>query len=702
MVTLVERAASEPETVLRQAISGLVTARGVERARLRLAAALAHVELGEPGPAARHARLALAGAQRAGAGQLAASVRLVRAWLAVDRGRPRAALAELDRAVGLRGVELAKARCLRGAAGFVLREPVREVLTAALAGLRAEPRWRANALIVRGADACYRGQAAQGRKDFVAAQRILTELGMVERAAVCLHNQGFAALRAGDSVAALRLFEAAERAGADPLRHPEMLLDRAEALAPEEAMPVLRRAVVLLAAAEKWRKLAEAKLALARCALRGKDFAAAEAAAREAAELFRRQRRPSWTALASAVGMRAAVARGEVDLVRGARVARWCARRGWAEEAAELRLALGRAARGSVAGRRLLAGVGAGPVCWRARAELAWGQDAAGLGAGGWRGDVLRACRRGLAERWNPELAELGLAAAMTGGNPATVLRWARRCRGDDPDGPRAPALEYFLHQGWVWCGWQGRVTRQAPLADLRQELAGVRLIGGPLERLDRLLVPESPTGPVLVVAPVELAGVPWNGLPSLAGRAVSVLPPGWEPRPVRQGAPVWVAGPGLPGAEAEVRELHRRFGGELLVGATVARVLRAVARAGLVHVAAHGRGHGGCLELADGWVRVAEVLDRAGGPVVLSACGAGRALGRGRGVVVASVLDVADDRVGPMMLDLHERLRQEPPAAALAAVQAGHGHRGFVCVGQVLSLPRRSRASSRTSSRLQ
>ncbi|MCO1579348.1 CHAT domain-containing protein [Crossiella sp. SN42] len=697
VVSLVDRAATEPDLVLRQAAAGLPAARGAELVNLRLAACLAHVELGEPTPAARHARLALAAAERAGLTGLTASVRLARAWLAVDRGRPRAALAELDRAAGLRGIELAKARCLRGAALFALREPAETELTAAVAGLGEAPRWLANALIVRGADACYRGQAARGRADFAAAERVLTGLGLTERAAVCVHNQGFAALREGDPLAALRLFDAAERAGADPLRHPEMLLDRAEALEPAEALPVLSKAVTLLAAAGKGRKLAEAKVALARCALRDKDFRAAEVEAVAAAELFRRQRRPGWAALARALALRAALAAGNTPARWSAvgRAAALCARAGWAEDAEELRLVAGRAARWDgreALGRKLLGQVrGAGR--WRARAELAGG------------GEVLAVCRRGLRAGWDPELAEIGLGAALASGDARAALRWARRCRGDGASG----TVEYFVHRGEVWVGSAGRVRRMAALGEVEWELAGVRLGSGSLARLERLLLPELGSGPVVVLVPGELLGVPWNGLPSLAGREVGVLPPGWgrEPSPgaagpERLGAPLWVAGPGLPGAEAEVRELHGEFGGQLLTGsrATVARTLRAVAEAGLVHVAAHGR-HGS-VELADGRLRVAELLAVAGGTVVLSACGVGRALGRGRGVVVASVLDVADAGTGALMLELHRRLRVEPPAAALAAVQRVHGHRGFVCVGQDVSLARRSRASSRTSSRLQ
>ncbi|MCK2236659.1 CHAT domain-containing protein [Crossiella sp. S99.2] len=361
-------------------------------------------------------------------------------------------------------------------------------------------------------------------------------------------------------------------------------------------------------------------------------------------------------------------------------------------EADELRLVAGRIALQDgreALGRRLLGQIHGRATRWRARAELAKG------------GEVLRVCRRGLTARWDQELAEVGLGAALAGGDAATVLRWARRCRGDELAGPGV--LEYFVHENRVWVGYRGRVHRLAEVAEVRQEVAGLRLGGGSVERLERLLLPAAGTGPVRVLAPVELAGVPWNGLPSLAGRAVSVLPPGWQPVEGAAGAPVWVAGPGLPGAVAEVRALHRRFGGRLLAGAqaTVVRTVRAVAGAGLVHVAAHGR-QGGWLELADGRVRVAELLPRAAGTVVLSACGVGRALGWARGVVVASVLEVADAGTGAMMLALHERLRREPPAAALAAVQRVHGHRGFVCVGQAVSLPRRSRASSSTSSRLQ
>ena len=124
-----------------------------------------------------------------------------------------------------------------------------------------------------------------------------------------------------------------------------------------------------------------------------------------------------------------------------------------------------------------------------------------------------------------------------------------------------------------------------------------------------------------MVPAP-PLAAVPWGALPALAGRPVRVVPSAraWLDRPAGAAEPahrasgprasaVLVAGPGLPGAEAEVRRLTAlRPEATVLTGddAAGSEVGAALGRAGLAHLACHGTRRRdaplfSALQLADG-----------------------------------------------------------------------------------------------------
>ncbi len=242
--------------------------------------------------------------------------------------------------------------------------------------------------------------------------------------------------------------------------------------------------------------------------------------------------------------------------------------------------------------------------------------------------------------------------------------------------------------------------------------------------RLDDLLV--APVGgaveraPALVVVPTGLLhGVPWSCLPRLAGRDTTIAPSAalWA-SPVRPVPPcprvALVAGPGLPGAEAEVAALARLFpGADALFGegATAARVLAAMERADLVHVAAHGHFRAdspqfSSLLLADGPLTVYdfERIRRVPLVAVLSACDAAVAdvragdellgsaaalLGLGVRSVVAPVFSVPDDATTPLMIAFHEGLVTGlSPSAALARACARPGRAtaaaaAFLCVGR-------------------
>lgn len=381
--------------------------------------------------------------------------RLTLAWIELDRGRLAGCARQLAAAKpGLTGVELARADCLGGLLRCAAGEHADAVteLSAALPRLRGDHRWLANALVGRGTANGYLRRLAAADADFAAAAPLYERIGERTRAAACLHNRGFVALQAGDLPVALRRFGEAESAGLNPARHPEVLIDRAQALVAagltSEARPVLTRAATLLADAGRGTKLAEAMLAVAHCAARsGQRDIAADTAAR-AAVLFGRQGRTSWRPAAKAVEL-ASTGRAAPHMV--ARVAAECDRHGWSLSAAELRFAAADTAKPQVA-RALLTQVarhrhtGPAPVRalgWLARARLADNRHAvfaacrAGLSAV--RRDALTMgaweLRAGMAAH-TVALAEMGLLAALAGGRARSVLRWTDRCRAVAGDRP--------------------------------------------------------------------------------------------------------------------------------------------------------------------------------------------------------------------------------------------------------------------------
>ncbi|MGH9227061.1 MAG: CHAT domain-containing protein, partial [Acidimicrobiales bacterium] len=164
-------------------------------------------------------------------------------------------------------------------------------------------------------------------------------------------------------------------------------------------------------------------------------------------------------------------------------------------------------------------------------------------------------------------------------------------------------------------------------------------------------------------------------------------------------------AGPELPGAEAEVRQLGRLYGtAEVLTGrkATAANVLAALEGADLVHLAAHGSFRAdsplfSSVLLADGPLTVYDLERLKAVPevVVLPACDAAVAavragdellgtatalLGLGVRTVIAPVTVVPDEATASLMVALHRRLRAgQRPAEALA----GAGPQSaFICIG--------------------
>jgi CHAT domain-containing protein len=193
-------------------------------------------------------------------------------------------------------------------------------------------------------------------------------------------------------------------------------------------------------------------------------------------------------------------------------------------------------------------------------------------------------------------------------------------------------------------------------------------------------------SGPVVVVPPGRLHGVPWALLPSLRERVVSVSPSASSWLRARETAPppdnrqVLVRGPGLATGGAEVPELADRYGRPTVLEggeARVPRVLEELDGAALAHIAAHGTFRAdsplfSSLRMADGPLIVHdfERLDRSPYRIILSCCdtarfasvGADELLGLvtallplGTAGVVACSAPVNDAAVVPLMLALHK-----------------------------------------------
>jgi tetratricopeptide (TPR) repeat protein len=233
--------------------------------------------------------------------------------------------------------------------------------------------------------------------------------------------------------------------------------------------------------------------------------------------------------------------------------------------------------------------------------------------------------------------------------------------------------------------------------------------------------------GNVIVVPPGKLHAVPWDLLPCLRSRAVSVVPSATSWMRARraaiqnaaEGPVVLIRGPGLASQGAEVPHLAADYAGDIqpvVLGdgtATAARVLNAIDGAQLVHIAAHGSFRAdsplfSALRLDDGPLTVYDLERLRRGPrqLVLSSCdsgvvgpaGADEVLGLassliplGTAAIVASVVPVNDAAVVPLMIALHRGLRS---GASLAEALRDARHQcqsglvaaatgwSFICLG--------------------
>ncbi len=669
-------------------------------------------------------------------------IHLTLAWIALDRGDPRTCARHLD-ATTFTDPDRSRAECLRGL--LLCQQAAPELAITSLTRTirvlrrRGDDRWLANALTGRGIARSYASRLPAAHADFTAAHTILTAIGEPDRAAMCLHNKGFAAMLGGDPPTALHHYEQAARHGLRTTRRPEALIDRAQALLAvgltSEARTVLHSAVRLLEQCDRGSRLPEALLLAARCALRDNDSTSARTLAEHAESLFRSQHRTTWVPAAQAVALRAGAPGSPTTIALA------CDRHGHHDDAAEVRLPTRPHDIPRHHGTPRSRAIG-----WLGRARTATA-----------RRDAVAACRAGLRLHapgtWpGTDLTATALDHALTCGDARSVLHWTERRRAPlpTPTTETADALAELRaargkgeHHRIVTLEREIRrlslttrtVHTPAPsvldltnsLADKamlvfvshRDRLAAVSVLAGrvalhdlgdagltarhakslelktnpqALAHLDRLLAPADDR-PLVIVPSEELERVPWAALPSCRGRAVSVVPSvnsylEASRMPLTLKRRTWVAGPQLRHAEQEIQALQRKHGGTR--ASTADETLLAMECADVVHIAAHGVrrldlplfSH---LVLGDGPLHGHDFDRLAGAPsvVVLSACDSGLApvlLRRGVRAVIACVRAVPDDGVAGHMLDLHAALHT--PAQTLAEVQERHGDLGFLCYG--------------------
>ena len=289
---------------------------------------------------------------------------------------------------------------------------------------------------------------------------------------------------------------------------------------------------------------------------------------------------------------------------------------------------------------------------------------------------VTRPARRRLADR-DRRRRRRGARAALRPGQGAAVPRGRRgRGRGRDRSPPRR--AQKARVRAPRTAGRDGGAVR--PAGSRRARLQDM-LLGPALRHLR--------PGPLVVVPPGRMHGVPWAALPALRDQVLGVSPSAgaWlragEVPPPPGAAVVLVRGPGLATGGAEVPSLAPEYGeATVLEGgtATVSAVLKAIDGCLLAHIAAHGTFRAdspmfSSLRLADGRLTVHDLerLSRAPHRIVLPSCdsgvlapvGADELLGLaaallplGTAGIVASVVPVGDEASVPLMVSLHEGLR--------------------------------------------
>jgi tetratricopeptide (TPR) repeat protein len=420
---------------------------------------LAAFHLEDVDAATRYLHDAIRAAARARAVRVGAEARMTLAFVLNWRGRPRAALREIDLALGdLTGVERARARAQRGAI-LHHRGRIEEGLRdyqAALPVLRraGDLVWVQRVLSNRGHLYASRFDFPPAEADLREALRLCRQLELAMSEGFVLQNLGYLDTLRGDIPAALEYVDRAEeRFRSLGSQLGPLLVDRAEILLSArliaEARAAAEHAVRVCEAEGRGIVLPEARLLLARVAQLSGDLDAALHEARAAAREFARLGQPEWAAIARVRVLTIRLAADPAASVDRARIAREAAaaKGRWPGAELELRLAAARRAlrHGRVRTARSLlieasGGRRTGPATLRAGA---WHAEALLRRSSDDRRGALRAARAGLrvldahvaalgatdlrahAAAHRNQLIELGLRWAFDEGRAERVFEWA-------------------------------------------------------------------------------------------------------------------------------------------------------------------------------------------------------------------------------------------------------------------------------------
>jgi tetratricopeptide (TPR) repeat protein len=264
------------------------------------------------------------------------------------------------------------------------------------------------------------------------------------------------------------------------------------------------------------------------------------------------------------------------------------------------------------------------------------------------------------------------------------------------------------------------RLIRFARLNRARAARAGGSGEDGASAELSGRLLGDAPPAdggaPLLVTAAPRLAFVPWGALHGLQPLTWSLVVAAGivAPPPASSGGVTVIVGPDLPNGASEARRVAGHYASSALYDADAAtpqRALDALARRGIVHLAAHAGRRGddpllSWIELAGGALSNSTlVAERVrAGCVVLSACEAAAAAGdvsagivtpaaiivrRGAAAVIAATDPVHHDDAEELMDALHGRLAAGALTAdalreARAAVPHNPAATSFICLTAV------------------
>ena len=399
---------------------------GAEELHRRGVAAL---NRGRHAEARRLLERAAAGLDGAADADLRARIEASLAYVDYETGDPGGALERFDRALSLDGISDDTRGVVHGQIGLVRMlsgdgDAALDAFDVAARLVEADlPRARVH--LNRGNVHLQRNAPGRAALDFTEAARFYTAAGDEYGAAKAVHNSGYSRLLDGDIPGALQDMNAAY--GAFVAEGPVMTAmadqDRAEALIAaglvDEGVASLKAAAAAYARRRLYQRQGEADLARARYERDPRD---ARAAARRAADRFRRGDAPSWTARAEAQELAAEVELGRAGAVadHGDRIAGELDRHRLRWHATGVRLQVARAllerGRADAAARRLRSIRVTGSAPLAVRLDERDVRATAALAAGR-RSDALAHVKAGLDDlhAWQSSFGSLDLQTNVVG-----------------------------------------------------------------------------------------------------------------------------------------------------------------------------------------------------------------------------------------------------------------------------------------------